>query len=116
MKENATMNRIIPVAVILLTVAPALATASTVDDRQAEQARRIEHGRETGAITWTEGLKLRKQQRDIARLESDLKSDGYLSRSDRNELARKQNQASRDIRSEAHDGWHRLWGLPRVGK
>lgn len=110
------MTRPIPLALALLIAAPALAQANTVTDRQARQADRIEHGRQTGQITWTEGLKLRKQQRDIARLETELKSDGYLSRSDKAKLTQKQNEASRTIRSAANNNWHRAWFLPRVGK
>jgi len=110
------MTRIIPVALALLIAGPAIASASTFDDRQARQADRIEHGRKTGEITWTEGLKLRKHQREIARLEVDLKSDGYLSRSDKAKLAEKQNEASREIRNAADNNLHRAWFLPRVGK
>jgi len=110
------MPRTIPLALALLIAAPALASATTIDNRQARQADRIEHGRQTGEITWTEGLKLRKQQRDIARLKTELESDGPLSRADKARLTRKQNEASRSIRSAANNTWHRAWFLPRVGK
>jgi hypothetical protein len=111
------MNRtLIPLALVLAIGSPAVASATTIDDRQERQAERIEKGRDNGSITWTEGIKLRAEQRRIARTEAALKADGYLSKSDRAELAKMQHEASQNIRSERNDGWHRLWGLPRVGK
>lgn len=110
------MYRTIPLALMLSIAIPAIASADVIDDRQARQAERIERGRENGSITWTEGIKLRVQQNKIARTEAALKSDGYLSKSDRAELAEMQSNASRSIASERNDGWHRLFGLPRVGK
>ena len=111
------MNRtLIPLALILAVGVPAVASANTINNRMDRQAERIENGRNNGSITWTEGIKLRAEQRKIARTEAALESDGYLSKSDRAKLNKMQNQASKNIRSESNDGWHRLWGLPRVGK
>ncbi len=107
---------ILPLALILSIAAPAIASANTIDDRRDRQAERIEKGRNNGSITWTEGIKLRAEQRKIARTEADLRADGYLSKSDRAELTRMQNKASHNIHAESNDSWHRLWGLPRVGK
>ena len=45
-----------------------------------------------------------------------MEAKGYLTRSDRVKLAEMQNKASKSIGKESHDSWHRLWGLPRVGK
>jgi hypothetical protein len=114
--RRTTMTRTIPLALMLSIAVPAIASANTIDDRQARQAERIERGRDNGSITWTEGIKLRAEQNRIARTEAALKSDGYLSKSDRAKLTEMQNDASRSIRSERNDGWHRLFGLPRVGK
>lgn len=107
---------ILPLALILSIAAPAVASANTIDNRKINQAERIEKGRENGSITWTEGIKLRAEQRRIDRTEAALRSDGYLSKSDRAKVTKMQKQASQNIRSESHDGWHRLFGLPRVGK
>lgn len=110
------MNRTIPLALMLTIAAPALASAGVVDDRQTRQAEWIERGRDKGSITWTEGLKLRAEQNRIARAKAALEADGYLSKSDLTKLTEMQNEAARNIRTESRDGWHRLWGLPRVGK
>lgn len=110
------MNRAVPLAVLLALAAPAIASADTVSDRQARQAARIEHGRQTGSITWLEGIQLRKQQTRIERTKEALEADGHLSRNDRRTLAAMQNDASDNIYAESHDRRHRLWGLPRVGR
>lgn len=111
------MNRTItiPLAVMLSLAAPAIASADVIADRQDRQAQRIEQGRNNGSITWTEGLKLRAEQNRIARTRAAMEAKGYLTRSDRAKLAQMQNAASKNIRAESRDGWHRLGGLPRVG-
>ncbi|MCC7252539.1 hypothetical protein [Hyphomicrobium sp.] len=110
------MNRTLPLALILSIAAPAIASADVISNRQDRQAERIEHGRNTGSITWTEGIKLRAEQNRIARTKAAMESKGYLTKNERAKLAEMQSQASKNIRYESRDGWHRLWGLPRVGK
>ena len=100
---------------LIASTVAASAHSNSVDRRQEHQANRIEHGRQTGQITWTEGLKLRAEQRRIARLEAKLRADGYLSRSDRSKLNELQRDARRHITKEAHDSKRRASWLPRVG-
>lgn len=109
------MIKMSTLALGLLIAAPAAALAGP-DERADEQAAKIELGRRDGSITWTEGIALRKQQNDIARKETELKSDGYLSRADRRVLRDMQNEADEHIDQEANDGWRRIWWLPRVGR
>jgi len=110
------MLRTTTLALAALIAIPAVAGAHTFDERQSWQADKIEQGRKSGSITWREGIKLRKQQNDIARTEQALKTDGYLSKSDRAKLAKMQNEAAADIRAEKTDGWRRWWLAPRVGR
>jgi hypothetical protein len=110
------MTRTIPLALMLSIAAPAIASADVIDDRMTRQAEQIERGRNNGSITWTEGLKLRAEQNRIARTKASLEADGYLSKSDRAKLTEMQSVAATNIRAERRDGWHRLSGLPRVGK
>jgi hypothetical protein len=100
--------------ILMTTTAGALAAGSA--ERLADQAYEIEQGRKDGSITWTEGLKLRKEQREIARLRLAYKSDGALTTSERRVLRKKQNAAENHIENESTDGWRRVWWLPRVGK
>ena len=109
------MNKIALIATALIASTAAVSAAS-IDDRQDYQASRIERGRETGKITWTEGLKLRAEQRSIANQEAAFRSDGYLSKSERRKIRYMQNDASEHIADEKSDARRRPWWLPRVGK
>ncbi len=109
------MKKVFLIATSLLIAGTAVASAHSVNATQNRQANRIEHGRETGKITWFEGLKLRAEQNRIAAKEAALRSDGYLSTSDRRKLRVMQKAAGKHIAHEAHDGWKRAWWLPRIG-
>jgi hypothetical protein len=110
------MNKIVLVATSLLVAGTAAASAASIDGTQYRQGKRIEQGRETGKITWREGLKLRAEQNKIARKEAEFKSDGWLSTSEKRKLKVMQKDASEHIANEKHDGWKRAWWLPRVGR
>ena len=79
------MNKIALIATGLLIATSAAASANSIDATKDRQADRIEHGRETGKITWTEGLKLRAEQSRIARTEAKYEAKGYLTKSERRE-------------------------------
>jgi hypothetical protein len=110
------MNKVLFIAASALIASTAMASAASINAKQVYQEKRIERGRESGKITWTEGLKLRAEQNKIARTEAQYKSDGYLSSSERRKLAQKQRDANKHIAQEQHDGWSRAWWLPRIGK
>lgn len=82
-------------------------------DRQAAQ---IEAGRNAGTITWTEGVKLRNEQRDIVRLRARYLADGRLSTAEKRVLNRKLDIAQRNIAAKKHNGHKRWKALPRVGR
>jgi hypothetical protein len=109
------MKKLVLITAAALVATTAAASAGSINGTQERQADRIEHGRETGKITWTEGLKLRAEQNRIARKEAEFRSDGYLSKSEYRTLKKMQHDASKDIGHEAHDGWKRAWWMPRVG-
>src|SRR5450755_4231795 len=62
-----TMKNIFVIAGSLMLASTVSASAHSVDAARDRQADRIEQGRETGKITWTEGLRLRGEQYKIAR-------------------------------------------------
>ena len=105
-------------ALVLSGSVAASAHSSTkpVDKRLANLAERIEDGRRDGSITWTEGRKLRHEQKKIVGLKNDFLADGHLSKRESRVLRHKQEAASFHIISEKHDRRRRLWWLPRVGK
>ncbi|WP_020086841.1 hypothetical protein [Hyphomicrobium zavarzinii] len=110
------MIRTATLALAALIAIPAVASAHTIDQRRDWQAEKIEQGRKDGSITWREGIKLRKEQRDIARTESTFKEKGYLTKTERRTLTQMQNKAAHNIRAEKNDSWRRWWLLPRVGR
>jgi uncharacterized protein HemX len=109
------MKKVALIATTLLVATAGAASAHGVNGTQERQAARIEYGRETGKITWTEGLKLRAEQRRIARTEAEFRSDGYLSKSEYRKLKVMQKNAGHHISKEKSDGWKRAWWMPRFG-
>lgn len=101
MKSTALLAALVVATTAGATV-PAL--ADRIDDRQSRQMQRIEQGYRNGDLTRQEYNRLVNQQREIARLERLLERDGRLSYADRAYLTQLQNDASRAIRAERHDG------------
>jgi hypothetical protein len=110
------MTRIALLSAVILAATGTAAFAHSNDARFSEQSRWIEQGRRTGDITWTEGIKLRKEQAELRRVENSMKSDGRFTLSEKRRLHRLQNRAANHIAEERTDGWHRVWWLPRVGR
>ncbi|MDH4982934.1 hypothetical protein [Hyphomicrobium sp. D-2] len=113
------MNKIALIAATVVTAVAATsvaASAGSINRTQDRQLDRIEQGRKSGSITWTEGLKLRAEQKRIANRKAQLNSKGYLTKSDRRELNSMQRDASYNITKERHDTKRRPTWLPRVGK
>ncbi len=106
---------LIAASLLIATTATASAHSSSIDSRQAWQAKRIESGRQSGSITWFEGLKLRAEQKRISRREAKFRADGRLSYLERMKLQRLQHRAKRNITNKKYDGWRRVWWLPRFG-
>jgi hypothetical protein len=106
------------IACVVLFAASADAMAHTYDPdaRAADERARIERGRQSGTITYFEGVKLRREQQAIAEREAKLRSDGRLSQSDRRELKARQDVAEDNITAAKANGWHRWSILPRVGR
>ena len=111
------IGTIAAVGLVLFTAGVASAHGTrNINDRQDRQADRIEDGRSAGSITWREGLKLRAEQRRIARAEAAFRADGHLDRQERRVLTSMQDRASSHIRAERRDGWRRAWWAPRIGR
>lgn len=78
-----------------------------VNARQERQEDRIRQGVRSGELTRRETRRLVETQRDIRQLERAYKSDGRLTRAERRDLHREQNQASRQIYRQKHDAQER---------
>ena len=86
-------------------VPAAAGAASTprVDQREANQAKRIDQGVASGALTARETRRLDKEQAAINKKEAQAKSDGTVTAAERKRLHKMQNHASHDIARQKHD-------------
>ncbi len=112
-------STLIATAVLIASSAAALAytpSRNDIDARQQRQLGIIEQGRQSGDVTWREGLRLRAEQRNIAATEARLAADGRLSKADRRRLNDLQLNASDRIYAESTDRRRRLWWAPRFGR
>lgn len=87
-----------------------------VEQRQDNQAKRIQHGIARGFLTPEETARLRSQQQAIEQMEQQFMGDGRLSRDEFAKLRAALNDASRMIWAEKHDGEGRTMPVYRLGK
>ena len=83
------------------------------------QAREIERGVRNGSLTAAEAAQLRAEQARIAEMERKAKADGNVTRAERADIRKAQQQAEQHIWEESHDrerdhnkrgrGWGRSW-------
>jgi hypothetical protein len=74
-----------------------------IDQRQANQEKRIDQGVASGQLTPRETKRLELREKRIASAEARAKSDGTVTVKERKHLLKMENHASRDIASEKHD-------------
>lgn len=79
------------------------ASAPRVDQRQANQAQRIEQGQASGQLTPRETRRLHRQQHAIVHTETQAKADGTVTTKERHQLHRAQKRASHHIARQKHD-------------
>ena len=90
--------------------------AKEVDNREARQAKRIDHGIKKGYLTDDEVQKLQSQQDRIAAMEVGIKSDGKITRDEYKSINQALNDASRCIWAEKHDTDGNQMPTYRLGK
>ena len=81
---------------------PSVATP-VIDQRQANQEKRIDQGIASGALTGREAARLEKREAKIEADKVAAKADGKVTPAERHKLMREENRASRAIRHEKHD-------------
>lgn len=94
-------------------VAPSPAATPGIDQRQANQERRIGQGVASGQLTRHEARRLHRGQAGVARAEGRAKADGVVTPRERRRLHAMQDGASGDIRRQKHDRQQRR--LPPSG-
>jgi hypothetical protein len=102
--------KIIKQLAVLSLVLPALAFAQAntpgVDQRQANQERRIDQGVASGSLTQREANRLERGQERVDRMENRAKSDGVVTARERARLHQAQDVQSRRIYTQKHDRQH----------
>lgn len=79
-----------------------------VDQRQANQERRIDQGVQSGSLTPREAARLERGQEHVQNIEDRAKADGKVTPKERARLQQAENAQSRRIYSEKHDRQHDL--------
>ena len=100
------VNKIASSAAVALLALPAFAqTAGTprIDQRQANQERRIEQGEKSGALNAREAARLEKGQAHVQKMENKAVADGKVTPKERARIQKAQNQQSKKIYREKHD-------------
>jgi hypothetical protein len=85
--------------------APAAVGTNTpkIDQREANQAARIDQGVASGALTGKEAARLENGQARVATAEANAKVDGTVTRQERKKLRHMENKQSRHIKHQKHD-------------
>jgi hypothetical protein len=78
-----------------------------VDQRQANQEKRIDQGIASGELTKREARRMNRQQAAVDRAEDKAKADGTVTAQERRRLTKAQNATSRHIRRQKHDAQDR---------
>lgn len=95
---------------VLSLVLPALAFAQAntprVDQRQANQERRIDQGIASGSLTQREVNRLERGQQRVDNMENRAKADGVVTRGERARLHQAQDRQSQRIYAQKHDRQH----------
>jgi uncharacterized membrane protein YebE (DUF533 family) len=80
-------------------------TSSTprIDQRQANQERRIDAGEKSGQLTPKEAQRLEKGQARIQKMENKAVADGKVTKKERAKIEQAQDRQSRRIYQERHD-------------
>ncbi len=96
------------VATLLASTAFSASAQNTprIDQREANQERRIEQGEKSGALTGKEAERLEKGQQHVQNLEDKAKADGKVTAKERAHIEHAQDKQSRRIYEEKHDRQH----------
>ena len=88
-----------------LAIAQATDTTSTkrIDQRQANQEKRIEQGEKSGQLNQKEAARLEKGQARVQKKEDKAVADGKVTKKERAHIEHAQDNQSKKIQREKHD-------------
>ena len=103
--DMKTNGLLLLLAAASIAIPAAAQTSSTprIDQRQANQERRIEQGEKSGALTAKEAARLEKGQARVQKMESKATADGRVTKKERARIEHAQDQQSRKIYRQKHD-------------
>ncbi|HPV83409.1 MAG TPA: hypothetical protein PK866_09800 [Nitrospira sp.] len=81
----------------------AQAETPRIDQRQANQERRIDQGISSGQLNEREANRLNNQQQHVNNMEDKAKSDGVVTKKERARINHAQDRTSRHIARQKHD-------------
>ncbi len=102
-------------AAVAIIAAPALVHAQTpaptpsdvrgarIDQRQANQDKRIDNGVKSGQLTQREAARLDKGQARVDKMENKALADGKITKGEANRIERAQDRQSARIYTQKHD-------------
>ena len=91
------------IAGLAFTAAAQTSSTPRIDQRQANQERRIEQGEKSGALTQKEAARLEKGQARVQKKEDKAAADGKVTAKERARLEKAQDRQSKKIEREKHD-------------
>ncbi|MBU1237604.1 MAG: hypothetical protein KJ634_03205 [Gammaproteobacteria bacterium] len=97
---------LIAVAFAALVAVPAFADSAAtpgIDQRQANQERRIDQGVASGELNARETARLERGQQRVENMETRAKSDGVVTKGERARIQARQNLQSKRIVRQKHD-------------
>lgn len=103
------MNIIKFVALVCI-VSPLVAQAQNntprVDQRESNQVARVQQGLASGSLTAKETMQVEKGQAHVQTMETKAKSDGVVTKQERQKLHHAQDVQSKRIYQQKHDRQH----------
>ena len=81
----------------------AQAETPRIDQRQANQEKRIDQGVASGQLNEREATRLNNQQEHVNKMEDKAKSDGVVTKKERARISHAQDRTSRHIARQKHD-------------
>ena len=101
-----TIQALAAIAIALPTLAFAQANTPGIDQRQANQERRIDQGVASGSLTQREANRLEHGQQRIDNMENRAKADGVVTGRERARLHQAQDTQSARIYRQKHHRQH----------
>lgn len=98
-------TQLIAAALAAFIAVPVLAQTNTpgIDQRQANQERRIDQGVASGELNAREAARLERGQQRVENMETRAKSDGVVTKGERAQIHAAQDRQSARIHRQKHD-------------